>query len=214
MRILKKTAFILLILAVLISARAYASISYSKPAYTGEIQLWDLQNNTAIYFDEFRIPHMYANNKVYTYTSLGYFWQMELLKGITPARFAEIFGKEVLQTDMFFIKLGIKENFSSLENKLDNQMIDWNWGKVLTLEHPHALITVSYLKKDFTVGIFSINATSKITDNRLFNYNEIRYYLVTGEPFTRRIIDFSDIENSSILPIGQRRIMHTKHYKD
>ncbi|MGB5264282.1 MAG: penicillin acylase family protein, partial [Lutimonas sp.] len=38
---------------------------------------------------------------------------------------------------------------------------------------------------------------------------------VKGGPSTRRIIDFSDIENSSaILPTGQSGNVFSKHYKD
>jgi len=48
-----------------------------------------------------------------------------------------------------------------------------------------------------------------------FRYNSGGYYKVGSGPSTRRVIDFSDVENSmSILPTGQSGNPFSKHYKD
>ncbi|KAG1648085.1 hypothetical protein GQR58_030101 [Nymphon striatum] len=48
-----------------------------------------------------------------------------------------------------------------------------------------------------------------------FGYSESGEYKVTGGPSTRRVIDFSDIENSmSIIPTGQSGNPFSKHYQD
>jgi len=48
-----------------------------------------------------------------------------------------------------------------------------------------------------------------------FGFNEDGKYYVKGGPSTRRIVDFSDIENSwSILPTGQSGNPFSKHYSD
>ncbi|MDX1315626.1 MAG: penicillin acylase family protein, partial [Eudoraea sp.] len=48
-----------------------------------------------------------------------------------------------------------------------------------------------------------------------FNYNDGNLFRVKAGPSTRRIIDFSDIENSmSILPTGQSGNPLSDHYED
>ncbi len=108
-----------------------------------------------------------------------------------------------------------KESIISLEKQLGNNIMYWNWGKVHTLEHPHPLGTISYLKKYFNVGPFPMNGAREVIDNRIFEYDNSGLYKVTAGPSTRRIIDFSDIENSiSILPTGQSGNPFSKHFKD
>jgi penicillin amidase len=104
---------------------------------------------------------------------------------------------------------------NSLEKQLGSNIIGWNWGKVHTLEHPHPIGTISYLKKYFNVGPFPMNGAREVIDNRIFEYDDTGLYKVMAGPSTRRIIDFSDIENSlSILPTGQSGNPFSKHFKD
>jgi penicillin amidase len=35
---------------------------YLKPKYEGEVQLKSIQDQTTVYFDDFGVPHIYANN--------------------------------------------------------------------------------------------------------------------------------------------------------
>jgi penicillin amidase len=72
---------------------------YLKPKYEGEVQLKSIQDQTTVYFDDFGVPHIYANNSIDAMTALGYvhaqdrLWQMELMRRIAPGRLSEIFGK-------------------------------------------------------------------------------------------------------------------------
>ena len=102
-----------------------------------------------------------------------------------------------------------------LENQLGNDIIAWNWGKVHTLEHQHPLGTVATLKNYFNVGPFPIDGAREVINNRGYELNNSGLYNVNAGPSTRRIIDFSDIENSiSILPTGQSGNPFSEHYKD
>jgi penicillin amidase len=71
----------------------------SKTKYEGEVQLKSIQDQTTVYFDDFGVPHIYANNSIDAMTALGYvhaqdrLWQMELMRRIAPGRLSEIFGK-------------------------------------------------------------------------------------------------------------------------
>ena len=108
-----------------------------------------------------------------------------------------------------------KETIHQLKKQLGNNILQWNWGKVHTLEHPHPIGTVSYLKKYFNVGPFPMNGAREVIDNRGYELNNKGIYNITAGPSTRRIIDFSDIENSiSILPTGQSGNPFSKHFKD
>jgi penicillin amidase len=51
--------------------------------------------------------------------------------------------------------------------------------------------------------------------NNQFDYGDNANYEIKGGPSTRRIVDFSDVENSwSILPTGQSGNPFSSHYKD
>ena len=71
------------------------------------------------------------------------------------------------------------------------------------------------LKNYFNVGPFPIKGAREVIDNRGYDFTDSGLYAVNAGPSTRRIIDFSDIENSiSILPTGQSGNPFSKYYKD
>ena len=84
-----------------------------------------------------------------------------------------------------------------------------------TLEHQHPIGKIAALRSFFNVGPFGESGTNEVINNMLFFYNEEGTYEVKGGPSTRRVIDFSDIENSmSILPTGQSGNPMSLHYID
>ena len=105
---------------------------------------------------------------------------------------------------------------SFLENQLGDTVSLWSWSKVISVEHGHALAAGGEtLRKIFNVGPFSMDGGNEVINNQLFTLNETGIYKVKAGPSTRRIIDFSNIENSvSILPTGQSGNVFSKHYKD
>ncbi|MDC6364843.1 MULTISPECIES: penicillin acylase family protein [Flavobacteriaceae] len=91
----------------------------------------------------------------------------------------------------------------------------WTWDRVHTLEHKHPIGEVEALRKYFNVGPFPVVGSREVINNLAFPYDSTGYYKVSSGPSTRRVIDFSDIENSiSILPTGQSGNPFSKHYKD
>ncbi|PRX54696.1 penicillin acylase family protein [Flagellimonas meridianipacifica] len=103
----------------------------------------------------------------------------------------------------------------SLKTDLGQNTDDWTWEKVHTLEHKHPIGEVESLRKYFNVGPFPIVGTREVINNLAFPYDSTGYYKVNSGPSTRRIIDFSDIENSlSILPTGQSGNPLSEHYDD
>ena len=115
MRILKKTITIFLILMSLLFILGFLYYQYLKPNYSGEITLNSVYQETTVYFDEYGIPHIYAKSHLDAVTTLGYvqaqdrLWQMELMRRIAPGRLSELFGKDLIKNDQFFINIGIDE---------------------------------------------------------------------------------------------------------
>nr|WP_299339948.1 penicillin acylase family protein [Allomuricauda sp.] len=105
--------------------------------------------------------------------------------------------------------------WTSLVKDFGTDTNTWTWDKVHTLEHKHPIGEVESLRKYFNVGPYPVEGSREVINNLGFSYDSTGYYKVTSGPSTRRIIDFSDVENSiSILPTGQSGNPFSDHYKD
>ncbi|RKR13235.1 penicillin amidase [Maribacter vaceletii] len=105
--------------------------------------------------------------------------------------------------------------WNSLEKDFGKDYKKWTWNKVHTLEHEHPIGKVKALRSFFNVGPFPVPGTREVINNMGFLYNNTGKYKVTSGPSTRRIVDFSDVENSmSILPTGQSGNPFSPHYQD
>jgi penicillin amidase len=123
--------------------------------------------------------------------------------------------KNVKETRNEIVSKSFHDAISALKKQLGNNVPDWNWGKVHTVEHEHPLGKVAALRKLFNVGPFADPGSNEVINNQFFGFNEEGKYYVKGGPSTRRIVDFSDIENSwSILPTGQSGNPFSEHYDD
>lgn len=114
------------------------------------------------------------------------------------------------------VQLSFKNAVSFLENQLGDDVSKWSWNKVASVEHGHALSAGGEtLRGIFNVGPFHMDGGNEVINNQLFKLDSTGYYKVHGGPSTRRIIDFSDVENSvSILPTGQSGNVFSDHYDD
>jgi penicillin amidase len=107
------------------------------------------------------------------------------------------------------------ETVTTLEKQLGGPVDSWTWDKVHQVEFNHPLGKISALRKIFNVGPFEVAGTNEVINNQMFYYNNEEKHVVDGGPSTRRIVDFSDIENSwSILPTGQSGNPFSSHYSD
>jgi penicillin amidase len=125
MKTLKKILLVILSLIIILALALVGYGFYLKPTYEGEQKLKNIQKETTVYFDDFGVPHIYANSQKDAMTALGYvhaqdrLWQMELMRRIAPGRLSAMFGSKVLKTDTFFAGLGINENSEKAIAKLD-----------------------------------------------------------------------------------------------
>src|SRR5690554_3164091 len=104
-------AAILLVLGLIVVAIAIAFIFY-RHKLDGSEPLPGLSGNVEVYFDDYGIPHIYADDAADAYRAFGYvhardrLFQMELMRRVGRGRLSEVFGGEFLKTDMFFRTLG------------------------------------------------------------------------------------------------------------
>lgn len=206
----------------------YNSFSKSEQKAIDVLQLWDGSNTT----DQVA-PTIY-NKWIYLYLKNTFedemgtklftqFLATHLSKRVIAEQIEKdssiwwdnISTKNKIETKKEILSKSLVEAVASLEKQLGTDIKAWNWGKVHTLEHPHPLGKVAALKNYFNVGPFPIKGAREVIDNRGYDFTDSGLYAVNAGPSTRRIIDFSDIENSiSILPTGQSGNPFSKYYKD
>lgn len=123
--------------------------------------------------------------------------------------------KNKKETRIEILNKSFHEAIVALEKQLGEDVNSWTWNRVHTLEHQHPLGQVAALRGLFNVGPFEVPGSAEVINNLFFSFNDSGEYQVKGGPSTRRVIDFSDVENStSILPTGQSGNPFSKHYND
>jgi len=123
---------------------------------------------------------------------------------------------EEVESKTDVVTTSFKDAIAFLEGQFGDNPDEWTWSKAISLEHNHALAAGGdLLRKFFNVGAFETDGGSEVINNQIFTLNDSGIYKVEGGPSTRRIIDFSDIENSmSILPTGQSGNVFSEFYDD
>lgn len=123
---------------------------------------------------------------------------------------------DVKEDKKVIIQKAFSKAIAELEEQLGGDVSKWSWDKVASVEHGHALAPGGALMRSmFNVGSFQMDGGNEVINNQLFQLNGTGVYKVTAGPSTRRVIDFSDIENSvSILPTGQSGNVFSEHYDD
>lgn len=122
---------------------------------------------------------------------------------------------DVVETRQDMVMKSFSDAWNSLVEDLGPDPSQWTWDKLHTLEHPHPFGQVESLRSYFNVGPFPVEGTREVINNLAFPYDSTGFYKVNSGPSTRRIIDFSNVENSiSILPTGQSGNPFSEHYQD
>jgi len=127
----------------------------------------------------------------------------------------DVHTKDIVETRTDIFTRSFKESIAFLEKQLGADINTWTWNRVSSLEHQHPLGKVAALRKYFNVGPFEMRGSNEVINNMISNFTDNGEYHVLAGPSTRRVIDFSDVENSvSILPTGESGNVFSKHYKD
>ena len=115
MKIVKWFFIVLLVSVVGIIAAVFIYMQSSRPVYHGEMHNRGVDEDVKVYFDNYGIPHIYAQNEKDAYFTLGYvhaqerLFQMEMLRRVGAGRLSEVLGKDFVAVDAFFRTLGINK---------------------------------------------------------------------------------------------------------
>lgn len=125
MRLLKNIAIAALILIAACAIYGYWYYNSLKPTYEGTLTLQGLEEEVEVYYDDYGIPHIYAQNEMDAQFALGYahaqdrLWQIELLRRVGSGRLSEILGESTLKTDKFFRTINSLETAKKAKKGFD-----------------------------------------------------------------------------------------------
>ncbi|MCF2875358.1 MULTISPECIES: penicillin acylase family protein [unclassified Tenacibaculum] len=127
-----------------------------------------------------------------------------------------ILTKDKVETREEIITKAFTEAVEFLQNQLGENVDNWMWKRVISVEYEHAIGKAGgALRKFFNVGPFETIGGNEVINNQIFKLDSTGYYKITAGPSTRRVIDFSDVENSiAIVPTGQSGNVFSPYYKD
>lgn len=115
MKILKRILIVLIALIVLVVVSGYFYLKSTAPDYSGNATLEGLKAEVEVLYDNYGVPHIYAQNEEDAYYALGYvhaqdrLFQMEMLRRAAGGRLSEILGEDLIKVDKLFRTLGINQ---------------------------------------------------------------------------------------------------------
>ena len=115
MRLIKRILMGLLIVVVLLGLGVFVWLKSKVANHDQEINLQGLTQPVEVLWDDFGIPHIYAQTEEDAYFALGYvhaqerLFQMEALRRLADGRLSEVFGDMALESDKFFRSLGFRK---------------------------------------------------------------------------------------------------------
>ncbi len=120
MKIIKRILLSFILIFALIGISAYIFLKRQAPQYDGTIKYDGLHEQVDVLFDDFGVPHIYANNNEDAYFALGYvhaqerLFQMELIRRLISGRLSEFLGDKLVKTDTYFKTLGLRKQAERL----------------------------------------------------------------------------------------------------
>lgn len=113
MKILVKISIGFLIVLLVLALGVYFYMQTTKPQLEGTRTLPGLHRDVEVLYDDYGVPHIYAQNDEDAYYALGYvhaqdrLFQMEMLRRAAGGRLAEVLGEDLVKVDKFFRTLGL-----------------------------------------------------------------------------------------------------------
>lgn len=107
-----------------------------------------------------------------------------------------------------------KEAVKVIKEKLGENVEEWQWGKVHTVEYAHPLGEQKPMNLIFNIGPFPAPGASDVINNLGTSISEDNYEVFIG-PSPRRLIDYGDLSKSwAMLPTGNSGNFLSPHYDD
>jgi len=99
------------------------------PDYNTTVELAGVTDEVLVYRDAHGVPHVYAKNENDLYRAVGYcmaqdrLWQMDLLRRVCTGRLSEIFGEELVETDLLMRSLRMSEKSRMIIKNAKDPMV-------------------------------------------------------------------------------------------
>ncbi|MBW2141306.1 MAG: penicillin acylase family protein [Deltaproteobacteria bacterium] len=132
MSILKKVGIgiVIVIVIALIAGTIYIRSLATRglPNYNRNVVIDGIKDEVTIYRDDYAVPHIFAKNEHDLYMAAGYcmaqdrLWQMDLIRRVTAGRLAEIFGEDLVETDLLMRSLRIPEKSRMVMSRTDENI--------------------------------------------------------------------------------------------
>ncbi|MDH5366891.1 MAG: penicillin acylase family protein [Cyclobacteriaceae bacterium] len=190
MKILKISIISILIIVLAILIGGYTYLQTIKPTYSGTLELQGLNEKTEIFFDDFGVPHIYAENEEGAYFALGYvhaqerLFQMEIISRLASGTLSEILGNKLIETDKLFRTLNLEGKANELVSKTQNN------------DEPYAKAANAYFK-----GINSFVVTGSTPIEFTILGIPKREYSIKDSYLTAGVLSFGFAEGFRIDPI-------------
>jgi penicillin amidase len=133
-KILKRVGVGILVLLILAVTGAYLYVRHiarkGLPNYSEDIRLTGIQDEVTVYRDAHAVPHVFAKNEDDLSRAVGYvmaqdrLWQMDLIRRATQGRLAEIFGPDLVETDLLLRALRIPEKSRLVLGQTEKPLIE------------------------------------------------------------------------------------------
>ncbi len=133
---MKKLKIVALILALVIVVVLIAGALFFRsvarrglPDYDAPVFLDGNTDEVVVFRDAFGIPHIYAKNENDLYRAVGYcmaqdrLWQMDLLRRVCSGRLSEIFGEDLVETDLLLRSLRMPEKSRLILKNTEDPMV-------------------------------------------------------------------------------------------
>ena len=85
------------------------------------------------------------------------------------------------------LRKAFTEAVEFLQNQLGENVDNWMWKRVISVEYEHAIGKAGgALRKFFNVGPFETIGGNEVINNQIFKLDSTGYYKITAGPSTRR----------------------------
>lgn len=225
MKIVKWTLLIFSFLIITVIIGVLFWLHYLMPDYNGRIKTDLLGNDVRVYYDNYAIPHIYAQSETDAWMALGYvhaqdrLFQMEMLRRVGAGRLSEIFGSDLIKVDKLFRSLdiaGIAERsaeryFTGSDSAYQQLTLAYLKGINLFIEKgktPVEFTLLSIPKTKFTVkDVYLISGYMGFSFTEALRSDPVTDYIAThwGLPY------YNDLAHHYTSNLGARIPVNNQH---
>ena len=218
MKIIKRIFFSLIIIIIVFVTVSYFWLRSTKPDYSGIVNIPGLNNKVEVIFDEYGVPHIYAQNSHDVYIALGWtqaqerLFQMEMIRRVTSGRLSELLGEKFINTDKTMLTLGIREMAEKSTNKFFNETNEPYKKETLAyLAGVNSFIENGTLPIEFTLLNFKPEPFKPVDVYTAIGYMSLSFTsALSQEPIVTRIME--KLGKDYLIDLDLDSISNSLHY--